>query len=126
MIIRYLTDHIYHKWNYFSQVNKWSIYYIDFLKEKLSKITIYFLVVLKKFYYVLPSFTKKKKLNLDQALQTGNRDPSKKCTDSNTQKQTLCFRNLQIFLLFTFRYLQRSASARSLETTGVITLGWRF
>lgn len=67
-----------------------------------------------------------KKLNLDQALQTENRDPCKKCTDSNTQKQTLCFRNLQIFLLFTFRYLQRSASARSLETTGVITLGWRF
>lgn len=66
---------------------------------------------------------KKKKLNLDQALQTENRDPSKKCTDSNTQKQTLCFRNLQFFLLFTFRYLQRSASARSLETTGVITLG---
>lgn len=65
----------------------------------------------------------KKKLYLDQALQTENRDSSKKCTDSNTQKQTLCFRNLQIFLLFTFRYLQRSASARSLETTGVITLG---
>lgn len=65
----------------------------------------------------------KKKLNLDQALLTENRDPSKRCTDSNTQKQTLCFRNLQIFLLFTFRYLQRSASARSLETTGVITLG---
>lgn len=96
------------------------------MKEKLSKITIYFLVVLKKFYYVLPSFTKKNKLNVDQALQTENRDPSKKCTDSNTQKQTLCFRNLQIFLLFTFRYLQRSASARSLETTGVITLDWRF
>lgn len=67
------------------------------MKEKLSKITIYFLVVLKKFYYVLPSFTKKKNLNLDQALQTENRDPSKKCTDSNTQKQTLCFRNLQFF-----------------------------
>lgn len=92
------------------------------MKEKLSKITIYFLVVLKKFYYVLPSFTKKK-INLDQALQTENRDPSKKCTDSKTQKQTLCFRNLQFFLLFTFRYLERSASARSLETTGVITLG---
>lgn len=29
----------------------------------------------------------KKNLNLDQALQTENRDPSKKCTDSNTQKQ---------------------------------------
>lgn len=76
------------------------------MKEKLSKITIYFLVVLKKFYYVLPSFTKKKKLNLDQALQTENRDPSKKCTDSNTQKQTLCFRNLQFF--FTI-YIQISA-----------------
>lgn len=76
------------------------------MKEKLSKITIYFLVVLKKFYYVLPSFTKKKNLNLDQALQTENRDPSKKCTDSNTQKQTLCFRNLQFF--FTI-YIQISA-----------------
>lgn len=64
------------------------------------------------------------KLNLDQALQTENtlRSKQKKCTDSNTQKQTLCFRNLQIFLLFTFRCIQRSASARSLETTGVITL----
>lgn len=103
---------------------KYLIYWL--FERKIFKDNNIFSRCLEKILLCFAFIYKKKKLNLDQALQTENRDPSKKCTESNTQKQTLCFRNLQFFLLFTFRYLQRSASARSLETTGVITLGWRF
>lgn len=83
---------------------KYLIYWL--FERKIIKDNNIFSRCLEKILLCFAFIYKKKKLNLDQALQTENRDPSKKCTDSNTQKQTLCFRNLQFF--FTI-YIQISA-----------------
>lgn len=74
---------------------KYLIYWL--FERKIIKDNNIFSRCLEKILLCFAFIYKKKKLNLDQALLTENRDPSKRCTDSNTQKQTLCFRNLQFF-----------------------------
>lgn len=64
---------------------KYLIYWL--FERKIIKDNNIFSRCLEKILLCFAFIYKKKKLNLDQALQTENRDPSKKCTDSNTQKQ---------------------------------------